>query len=103
MNLVSTTDFLRKLKPINEVSENSYLVTLNVKSLYTSILNSEGIKAVKITHEYFTKKTIATKIIITFLALILTYKQLKKLSTNQRLCNEDYLHTILRKYIHGQF
>ena len=41
-------DSLRKLKPITEVPENSYLVILDVKSLYTSILNFKGIKAVKI-------------------------------------------------------
>ena len=34
--------------------------------------NSKGIKAVKISHENFTKKTIATKTITSFLALILT-------------------------------
>ena len=48
------------------------LVTLNVKPLYTSIPNAEGKKAVKISHENFTKNTIATKVITTFLALILT-------------------------------
>ena len=44
------SDFLRKLKPITEVPKNTYLVTLDVKSLYTSILNYEGIKAVKISN-----------------------------------------------------
>ena len=68
----NTSDFLRKLKPITEVPENSYLITVDVKLLYTSIPNSEGIKAVKISHENFTKKTIATKVTTTFLALILT-------------------------------
>ena len=38
-----TSDFLPKLKTITEVPEDSYLVTLDVKSLYTSIPNSEGI------------------------------------------------------------
>ena len=71
-----TSDFLRKLKPITEVPENSYLVALDVKSLCTSIWNSEGIKAVKISHENFTKKTTATKVTTTFLALILTLSNL---------------------------
>ena len=70
------TDFLRKLKPIAEVPENSYLVTLDVESLYTSIPNSEGIKVVKIPHVNFTKKAIATKVITIFLALILTLNNL---------------------------
>ena len=67
-----TNDFLCKQKSITEVPENSYLVTLDVKPLYTSMQNSEGIKAVKISHENLTKKTIATKVITTFLSLILT-------------------------------
>ena len=67
-----TSDFLRKLKPIPEVPENSYLVTIDVKSLYTGIPKSNAIKAVNISHENFTKMTIATKVIIAFLALILT-------------------------------
>ena len=67
-----TRDFLRKLKAITEVPENFYLVTLDVKSLYASIPNSEGIETVKISHENFTRKAIATKVITTFVALILT-------------------------------
>ena len=42
-----TTDFLRKLDAINFVSDNAYLVSLDVKFLYTSIPKAEGIKAVK--------------------------------------------------------
>ena len=67
-----TSEFLRKLQPITEIPENSYLITLDVKSLYTSIPKSEGIKTVKICHESFTNKSIATKVITTFLALIQT-------------------------------
>ena len=93
-----TRDFFRKLKPITEVLVNSYLVTLDVKSLYTSIPNFEEIKAVKLFHEHFSKKTIATYSNFKQFCI-----QLKKLSTNQRLCNGNYLSTILRKYIHGPF
>ena len=67
-------------------STKFYLVTLDVKSLYTSILNFERIKPEKISHENFMKKTIATKVITTFLAL-----------------NGNHLSTISRKYIHGPF
>ena len=59
---------------IHEDSKDCYLVKLDVKSLYTSILNSEGIKAVKMAHENFTRKTTATKLITTFFALILTLR-----------------------------
>ena len=44
---------------------------MDVKSLYTSIPNNEGIAPVKKKYLYL-KKTIPTKIITTFLALILT-------------------------------
>ena len=56
-----TSNFLRKLKPIPEVTENSYLVTL-VKSLYTNILDSKAIKALKISNEIFMMKEIPTKL-----------------------------------------
>ena len=42
-----TSDFLRKLKSTTEVSENFYLVTLDVKSLDTSTPNSAGDKSSK--------------------------------------------------------
>ena len=53
-----------------QVPENSLLVTTNVKALYISLPNNEGVAAVKGKCDNYTKKTIATKIIITFLALI---------------------------------
>ena len=71
-NIKDRSDFLCKLKPTTEVPENSYIETINVKSLCTSIPNFEGKKAVKISHENFTTKTTATKVITIFLALILT-------------------------------
>ena len=42
-----TSDFMSKLKAVETVPDNSYLVSRDVKSLYTNIPNSEGIKAVK--------------------------------------------------------
>ena len=67
-----TSDFLRKINRIEKIPDISYLVSLNVRSLYTSILNSEGIKAVKTSLENFPRTTVATKVITTFLSLILT-------------------------------
>ena len=52
--------------------ENSFLVTLDVIALYTNITNNEGIAAVKPKHGNNARKTVATKVITTFLALILT-------------------------------
>ena len=67
-----TTDFLRKINQINFVPDNSYLFSLDVKSLYTNIPNAEGIKSVKTSLEKYSKQTASTKVITTFLALILT-------------------------------
>ena len=46
------------------------------RSLYTSIQNSEGIKAVKTSLQNFPRGTVPTKIITTFLSLILTLNNL---------------------------
>ena len=46
-----TSDFLRKINAVEFVPDNSYLVSLDVKSLYTSNPNVEGIKAVKMSLE----------------------------------------------------
>ena len=45
---------------------------MDVKALYKHVPNNEGIAAVKQKHDNYTKKTAATKVITTFLALILT-------------------------------
>ena len=56
---------------IEFVPDNSHLVSLDVKSLYTSIPNAEGIKAVKKSLDNHPKRTVAIKVITTFLASIL--------------------------------
>ena len=40
-------DFIRKINNLERIPENSILVTMDMHSLYTSIPNNEGIKAVK--------------------------------------------------------
>ena len=68
-----TQDFLKKLEKVNDIPQESLLVTLDVKSLYTNISNNEGIRAVKESYEKYKEKTVSTKVIIkTFLSLILT-------------------------------
>ena len=42
-----TTDFIEKMETIDHVSDDSYLVSSDVRSLYTSIPPKEGIEAVK--------------------------------------------------------
>ena len=68
-----TNDFINKINAVKSVPKNSYLVTMDVRSLYTNIPNAEGISAVKRTFNNYSKKTAITKFITTFLALILTH------------------------------
>ena len=42
-----TTDFIMKIEVIDHVSDNSHLVSLDVRYLYTNIPHKEGIEAVK--------------------------------------------------------
>ena len=66
-----TDHFINKVNNFS-VPVNSILVTMDVRSLYTSIPNNEGIAATKKRYDSYIHKTIPTKIITTFLALILT-------------------------------
>ena len=66
-----TNDFVNKINNF-KVPENSFLVTIDVKALYANIPNNEGIAAVKRKHDNYTKKIVATKVITTFLGLVLT-------------------------------
>ena len=56
-------DLISKLKAVETVPDNSYLVLLDVKSLYTNIPNSEGIKEIKTSLDSFPGITIAAKVI----------------------------------------
>ena len=77
-----TSDFLRNINAVEFVPDNSYLVSLDVKSLYKSIPNTECIKTVKKSLDNHPKRTAATKVITTFLALILTLNNFTFNSTN---------------------
>ena len=46
-HITNTTDFIRRLKVLGWVPENSILVTLDVSSLYTNIDTDEGLTIVK--------------------------------------------------------
>ena len=67
-----TADFLRKINQIDYVLDNPYLVSLDIKSLYTNIPNAEGIKSIKTSLENYSKQTASTKVITTSLTVILT-------------------------------
>ena len=63
------TDFLGELDAMKSVSDNTYMVSLDVKSLYTAIPNAEGIKALGESFDKHTSKNVATKVITIFLLL----------------------------------
>ena len=44
---INTSSFMNKINSIKNISPNNYLVTMDSKWLYTSILNLEGIAAIK--------------------------------------------------------
>ena len=66
-----TKDFLTKQNDIRHIPKESLLVTLDVKSLYTNIPNNDGIKVVREAYDKYPFKSVSTKVIITFLCLIL--------------------------------
>ena len=66
-----TNDFINKINNFT-IPPNSLLVTMDVKSLYTSICNNEKIASVKKKNDHYQNKAIPTNIIATFLGLILT-------------------------------
>ena len=57
------------MSTIDKVPQQSFLVTMDVRSRYTNIPNNEGIKAVETTLKI---KNLQIKVIIGFLKLILT-------------------------------
>ena len=67
-----TTDFLRKLDATKSVPDNAYLVSLDIKFLYTNIPNADGVKAIKESFDKRISKNVVTKVIAAFLAVILT-------------------------------
>ena len=97
-------DFINKINNHN-IPKESIFVTLDVKSLYTSIPNPEGIAAVKKVHGRHQHKTVPPKVITTFLPLILTLTSysihIQVLLTNKMVCNGYYLCFTLCKYLYG--
>ena len=95
------SNFLQEINNVEFFPDNSCFVWLDVKSLYTSIRNVEGIKAAKKSLGNHPKRTLVTYVITTCLALILTLNNFIFNSTN-------YLHTkscamIIRHNIHESF
>ena len=70
-----TNHFIKKVNNFS-VPVNSILVTMDVRSQYTSIPNNEGIAATKKRYDNYIHKILLTKIITTFLALNLTLNKI---------------------------
>lgn len=66
-----TSDFIKRVRNIREDAKDTILVFMNMKSLYTNILNQEDIEAVKGKLIAPSDKPIATKVIIKSLFQIL--------------------------------
>ena len=67
-----TGHFLRKLDNIKDINAQTILVTLDVRSLYTCIPNEEGVDAVKEAISNSPDSKVSSKVITTFIWLILT-------------------------------
>ncbi|XP_068099729.1 uncharacterized protein [Hyperolius riggenbachi] len=70
--LKDTGHFLQRLTAIEEVSDEMLLCTMDISSLYTSIPNSEGLKAVKHFLSKKEEKLLPAEFILAGLELILT-------------------------------
>ena len=110
---IYTYDFLQKINQIDCAPHDSYLVSLDVKSLCTIISNAEGIKSVKTSLEKYSKRSTSTKVITTSWALILTinnfifncknYLQIKGCAM-RTICADLYasifMHHFVKKFIY---
>ena len=100
-----TDDFINKINNHN-IPKESIFVRLDVKSLYTSIPNPEGIAAVEKAHKRYQHKTVRTKkghnyFFRTYFDLKQLHIQFKVLLTNKRMCSGYYLCSTLCKYLYG--
>ena len=72
-----STEFMKKVFTTEKIPQERILDTMDVLSLYTNIPNIEGIKAVETKLKC---KNFQTKVIISFLKLILTLNNLYSIS-----------------------
>ena len=91
-----TTDFINKINTLGELPEESYLVTMDVKALYTNIPNKEGLQALKEAFDKEQHKSIATTVIVTLMTLILTLNNFVLNEKNYLQIKGRYVHPHLR-------
>ena len=89
-----TKNVTQKLNQIEEVPEDSLLLMLDVKSLYTNIPNNKGIKVVKKVYDKHPNKTVSIKVMTTFLSLILTLNNFRFNSVNYKQKMECAMGTV---------
>ena len=99
-----TVDFINKINGIENITDETFLDTLDVKPLYTNIPNHEGIEAAKEALKSVPKKPIATKVIIKFLFLTLTLNIFifNGIPSKTRMCHGNYMCSKLCKYFYGK-
>ena len=68
----NTTHFMQKIDEVGEISEDTYMVTIDVKSLHTNIDNDEGLQAAEEELEKRSVKTTPSFAIAMLMKLILT-------------------------------
>ena len=66
-----TTDFITKIKYLGTVPPNSFLVSIDITSLYTNIPNDEGLEALRQNLDSSQNQSTSTKVTVTLMHLIL--------------------------------
>ena len=105
-HIKETNHFINKVNNFS-VPVNSILVTMDVRSLYTSLPNNEGIAATKKRYDNYIRKTLPPKIITTSLVLLLMlnnfvfnskfYLQIKG-CTMGTICAPTYANIFMAKF-----
>ena len=85
---------------IDFVPDNPYLVSVDVKSLYTNIANAEEINCVKTSLKSYSKRSTSIKVTTKFLQCLQSF-QLQKLLKYKKLFHGNNLGTLIRKYLNG--
>ena len=82
-----TTDFIQKLKSITPAHANSYLVTLDVSSLYINISNEDGLEACRVflASDTCTSHQLPVDSILSLIQLVLK-------NNHFQFNNDNYLH-----------
>ena len=101
-SIKDTNDSVNKINNF-KLPKNSFLVTMDVKALCINISSNKSIAAAKEKCDNYTKKSVATKVITTFLALTLTLNNFifnSKFYLQIKGCAMRIMWPYIRKHIH---